>query len=435
MNTRWRTPFFPILAPVLLAAAPLPVLAQDAGNLTYVAVRGDTLYTLARRYMIDTHATAEVQRINRMRNANFLPVGAQLIIPRRLLRSVPVELRVASFSGPVSLGGGAVSVQAGQVIAEGAELMTGPGAFVTLSGSDGSRFSLPSQSAVRVNTSRRYLINGAATIDMEILRGRMVIKAARQKPGDTFRLRTPGTVTAVRGTEFRVGYEAQRSTGFTEVLEGKVAVNTARATLDLEQGFGAAASADGALTRERLLAPPEAIAPGKVQTEADLEFAFKPLADAQSYRVQVARDVSFLDIISESLSAEPRASLPGVANGRLFMRASAIAASGIEGMPETWSFRRQRVGLKADAGQAGVPDGFRFNWLAEGEGTPAYRFQLFRDGEPARPLVDEAGMTQTGMTITGLARGAYHWRVGVLQTTADGTAEVWTALQKFTVTD
>ena len=53
----------------------------------------------------------------------------------------------------------------------------------------------------------------------------------------------------------------------------------------------------------------------------------------------------------------------------------------------------------------------------------------------ALPLIDEAGLDKPGLTLTGLKRGAYHWRLGVIQTTAEGSAEVWTPLQKFTVSN
>jgi len=115
------------------------------------------------------------------------------------------------------------------------------------------------------------------------------------------------------------------------------------------------------------------------------------------------------------------------------VRSSAIAESGIEGRAETSSFRRQRIGLQASASESGVSGGLRFDWLAEGEGTAVYRFQLFGSDTNALPLIDQTGLTQPGLTLTGLRSAAYRWRVGVIMTTPEGSAEVWAPLQELKV--
>ena len=422
---------------VAAIAAPQGAMAQVAATasddrMTYRVATQDTLFGLAQRYLIGPRAAAEVQRINRIRDPRRIPVGTILAIPRRLLRFEPVVLRVATFSGPVSLAGGA-SPERGQVLGEGMEIGTGANGFVTLAGADGSRVSLPSNSRVRVKESRRYLINRAASIELEVLRGRAEVSAAKQGPQGQFRLRSPVAVSAVRGTVFRVGYAEDRATGTTEVIEGLVGVATPRAGLDLPAGFGAAARGDGEVAKESLLPAPEAPGAGRVQTDPEVTFALSPVAGAAGYRVQIARDAGFVEVIAESSGAAPQARFAGIGNGRLFMRANAMAPSGIEGLGQTFAFRRQQVGVKAEAGA--VADGFRFTWLAESEGQSLYRFQLFPAAEGEPPLVDEPALREPGLTLTALRPGAYRWRVGVIQVTPDGSAEVWTPLEKLIVGD
>lgn len=412
------------------AAAQSAAVSDDV--ITYRVAARDTLFRLAAKYLAGPRAVAEVQRINRIRDPHRIPVGTVLAIPRRLLRFEPVALSVATFSGPVSLGAGSAP-ERGQVLGEGMEIGTGANGFVTLAGADGSRVSLPSHSRVRVKESRRYLINRAASIELEVLRGRAEVSAAKQAPQGQFRLRSPVAVSAVRGTVFRVGYAEDRASGTTEVIEGLVGVATPRAGLDVAAGFGAAARGDGQVAKESLLPAPDAPGAGRVQTEPQVSFAIAPVAGAAGYRVQIARDAGFMEVIAEATGAEPQARFAGIANGRLFMRANAIAPSGIEGLGQAFSFRRQQVGVKAEAGV--VADGFRFTWLAEGEGQSLYRFQLFPAADGRPPLVDEPGLREPGLTLTALRPGAYRWRVGVTQITADGSAEVWTPLEKLTVGD
>jgi hypothetical protein len=413
------------------AAAQVAGVSGEEG-ITYRMAPHDTLLGLAAKYLAGPGAAQEVQRINRIRDPRRIPVGTVLAIPRRLLRFEPVALRIATFSGPVSLANGGTP-ERGQVLGEGMEIGTGANGFVTLAGADGSRVSLPSQSRVRVKESRRYLINRAASIEIEVLRGRAEVSAAKQAPQGQFRLRSPVAVSAVRGTVFRVGYAEDRATGTTEVIEGLVGVATPKAGLDLPAGFGAAARGDGEVAKESLLPAPDAPGAGRVQTDPEVAFALSPVAGAAGYRVQIARDAGFVEVIAESSGPAPEARFAGIGNGRLFMRANAMAPSGIEGLGQSFAFRRQQVGVKAEAGA--VADGFRFTWLAEGEGQSLYRFQLFPAVEGQPPLVDEPALREPGLTLTTLRPGVYRWRVGVIQVTPDGSAEVWTPLEKLTVGD
>ena len=423
------------LAGLALAMMPGTGRTQDAGITTHVMRAGDTLHGLAARWLVRPAAAVEVQRINRIVHDRRIPVGTPIRIPRRLLKSEPVAVRIAAFSGPVTHGSGARMVPAsvGVVLPEGSELATGAGGFVTLATPDGSRLSLPSNSRVRLAASRRYLIDGVVDFDVEVLSGKAEATAAPQKPGNSFRLRTPVAVTAVRGTGFRVGWTGEQGTSLTEVTEGEVGVSTPAASLGLPAGFGVAARAGEGLSRETLLPAPDAVDPGKVQTEERLRFALKPVTGAAGYRVRIGRDAGMIDVLAEASGSEPEIDLPGIGNGTFFLSATATAQSGLEGLAQAWSFRRQRLGVAADAGASAIPGGLRFNWLASGEGRMTHRFQLFPASEGAGALVDRPGLAEPGLTLANLAPGAYRWRVGVTSVTPEGAAEVWTPFQTLTI--
>lgn len=127
----------------------------------------------------------------------------------------------------------------------------------------------------------------------------------------------------------------------------------------------------------------------------------------------------------------PVAGFAGIPDGSLFVRVSAIAASGLEGLSQTFAMRRVLTGLAATA-RAGA-DGTRFAWDGAGEGQRIYRFQLAHDEKGAMPLVDEAGLTDQSITLTALPPGEYWWRVGVRQSAADGEIENWLPFEKFTI--
>lgn len=426
-------------APAGRPGAPAQAVPTDTAFVTYAIRKGDTLMSLARAYLVAEPQWRIVMADNRIADPLRLQPGRTLRIRRALLRYRPISLRIAAASGPVTVQApgmpAAVPLAAGAatvILGEGARFATGANGFVTIAGTDGSRISLPSHSMVLVARARRYLINDAGDIDIEVGRGRADIRAAKQAPQGEFRLRTPVAVSAVRGTEFRVGHNDMRALSTTEVLEGRVAVASGGSATTLPPGRGLAATTQS-MVEEALLPAPALDRPGRVQTEAQLTFRISLPAGGQTARLQIARDAGFVDTVAEVEQAGGDVTLPGVANGNWFVRASARAASGIEGVAETWTFRRQRVGLTAASGPAGIPDGFRFDWQAEGEGRSVYRFQLFTEASRDGPLIDEPGLSQTGMTITHLDPGTYRWRVGVTQTDDHGTAEVWSPLEKFTV--
>lgn len=410
-----------------------PVQAAPAADDTFVYTvkQSDTLYALSREYLIRPDAWRELQAANRVRMPRQMPIGYRLAIPRKLLKFNPVALRVQTFSGPVSVSG--AEMRKGLELAEGSVITTGANGFVVISGADGSRVALPSNTRVRIGQARRYLLLKATDIELQVDRGKAEVQAAKQSPDSRFRVRTPVAVTAVRGTVFRAGYSEEASISASETIEGEVAVAAAKAKLALPAGFGAAANAKGDLAKEALLPAPVLADPAKIQTEVLVALDFKPVDAAQAYRVQVARDAGFLDVIGEVQGIQPRAAFDGIRNGTYFVRASGFSAAGLQGLEEAYSFRRQRVGLAADAGQSGLPDGFRFAWQSEGEGTSLFRFQLYAAGDGNLPLVDEPALTRPEMTVTRLNPGAYRWRVGVIQTTPEGSAEVWLPFQKLTV--
>ena len=427
-----------ILAP---ASASAQAAARGVDAQYYNVRRGDTLLELGQRYLMGSQAFREVQLLNRIADPRAIPVGTRLMIPRRLLRSVPVELRLQSFSGPVTISSQSrqLSAHAGLILPEGSEIVTGANGFISIVAADGSRISLPSNSHARFVRSRRYLIDRAADIDVQVLRGRTDVHATHQNPGGTFQVRTPVAVSAVRGTEFRAEYDnsaggsAERS--LTGVSEGTVAVSTVQSENAVPAGFGAAADATGAITTEALLPAPGLMTPGKVQTDEALLFRVSPLADAHSYVLEIARDAGFIETVAEVENPSTEAAFSGLPNGTYFVRARARAASGLAGLAEAWSFRRQRAGITGAADMSADPGSIRFSWQAAGEGTALYRFQLFSDAAGSLPVMDEAGLTATTLNLTGLARGTYHWRSGLIQTTPDGSAEVWMPLQKVNITN
>jgi hypothetical protein len=428
--------------PALAAPARTPSSAQPT-DIAYAAedtviyqIRGgETLFTLAARYLNRQTDYLAVQKANRIANPHRIPEGTRLRIPLALLKGEALVARLVAVRGNVSLksGGRDIAPTVGMDVTQGSALETGADGFLTLSLPNGSRTSLPTLTRMRIERLRRIVLTGSIDYDFTVDMGKVETKAAPlgDDRNGRFRIRTPRAIAAVRGTQFRVGFAAD--TSLAEVLEGTVAAGAGKGNADasLTAGLGAVVAAGGGLRTEALLAAPDLVQPGKVQVDPVVQLALAPVGQASSYHIQVGEDAGFTKVIAEARSDTGAFSFGGLPNGGLFVRVSAVATSGLEGMAQTYAMRRVLAGLAASAGLDG--DAMRFAWGGEGEGKRLYHFQLGL-ADPAKPLlVDEAGLEQDGIALRHLGPGIYRWRVGLRQMTEQGVVENWLPFEKLTV--
>jgi hypothetical protein len=405
---------------------------------------GESLFTLAQRSLSRPESYRVVQRINRIADPTRIPVGTILRIPVDLLRSEPLAARIVAVRGDVAVqqGGQRITPRIGSELAPGASIETGADGFVTMELPNGSRTSMPTRTRLRIARLHRITLTGSIDYDLAVDGGKVETSASPlgTDRNNRFRIRTPRALAAVRGTRFRVGYGDD--TSLAEVLEGTVAASSAAASstaggaeTSLTEGIGAVVSPSGALATERLLLAPDLLQPGRVQTDPMVQLVVAPLSGARGYRLQIAEDAGFTKVLAEQQNVNPAFAFAGIPNGSLFVRVSALAASGLEGMPQTFAMRRVLAGVTATA-QADA-DTMRFSWGGEGEGRRTYGFQLGTvpdsSGNSAPWLVNEAGLQTGGIRLRALPPGIYRWRVGVRQDNGGEVVENWLPFEKLTV--
>lgn len=402
----------------------------------YPVKRGDTLYGLASEFLVSPQSHREVARLNRVTEARRLPPGRVLQIPDRLLRTEPVIARLAAFRGPVTViqGGAEVAAVADMPIGQGARILTGEAAFATLELPDGSRVSLPSRSRVRVEELRRVLLTGQVRRRFALEAGRSAITVSPDRPTDGFSITTPLTVSAVRGTVFRVSHDEATDRSTLEVIEGVVANAAASGDgeASVSEGFGRLTEPAGPGQLLPLLPAPQFVGAGRAQDEPDLTFTLRPMAEAAAYRIQIGADAGFIDVLTEATAPEPVVRLDGAAipNGALFARATAIDGAGLEGLPAVVAFQRRLNSLDLGPPDAGG-DRFLFRWADAGEGVARFRFQLARDADMTDLLVDEPGLEDRRIAVTNLPPGAYYWRVRVTRFEGGEAFEKWSKVERF----
>ncbi len=418
---------------IAVVAFPSAAVAQvDDAIVTYRMERGDTLVSVKQRFLTGRMAVARVARLNRIRDPRRIPIGTVLRLPRNLLAWRSADLAIRGFSGPVEIDGAAPDL--GAQLAEGAVIRTGRNGFISLQSADGATFALPSNSTARIERARIYRLRDLRDVEFRILDGRGEIEVPVLRDGERFRGSTPVAVTAVRGTVFRVGFAEDESLGVTEVIEGTVSVETGGTSQLTPEGFGISVSPSGLGEPETLLPPAEIANPGAIQTGEVVTFSISPPAGAVATRTQIARDAGFLEVVGEDITSELVARFEEVEDGRYFVRSRGISRGGIEGLSETFTFRRKRLGAETTAEPSPLADGFRFAWLPIGEGITHFAFQLWREGEAGAPIYDEIALPGSATVVTGLEPGVYIWRVAAIQSDAeDGLLKVWGPDQSLTV--
>lgn len=431
-----------VLAGCALALlAPAMAWAQSGDAIVYRIKPGDTLSSLGQAMVAGRRDTREVARINRIRDVDLIYARAPLQIPRRVLRAVETPARVEAFSGQITVSdrGGARAPRLGDQLGEGATIVTGRNSFVTLRLSDASTIALPSQSTVQISRLRRVVLTGAVEREFKLQGGRARAKVTPMPNADsTFRVRTPVSHAAVRGTAFRSAYDEATGIALTEVDEGKVVVTAGDAQrkreLLLTPRYGAAVGASVSTGATALLEAPALADPGRTQTGPTLQFAIVPLAEAKGYRIEIARDAGLLDPIAEDASASPQLTFPSLPAGMYFARVAALDAQGLEGTSRVYAFERRRNSVAGTLLQSGTGRArrYQFKWDAEADGEPIFRFQLRRSGDPV-PLVDQVGLKDRGITVANLLPGSYSWRVMSVIAGDGKPLAIWTPEMSFEV--
>ena len=417
------------MAAMLLAlASAVPIAPPPQAPVRYTVKSGDTLIALATRWFVRGDSWPVVQKLNRLADPLRMPVGKVLTIPRELLKSEPVAAKIVAFRGPVTVSGKTPVL--GGAVREGMAIATGDGGSVTVECADGSRFSLPSQTQVGIARLRRLLMTGDLDRVFATSQGRGEWRVSpAPTPDSRFMVTTPVSVSAVRGTGFRVGYEGGAVVG---VVDGNVGVSDgdiARAT-PIPKGKGVAVTATGVGIPVDLRRAPVLLRPGAVQAGPRLLFKVAPVPGARAYAFDVSSDAGMTDVIAQFRGSGGDVGFDGLPDGSYFIRAVATDTAGIDGFAQTWSFERLTLGSKPPESTG---RGMHFRWTSGDDGVRSYRFTLYTDEAATRAFIDQVGLKATSFTVTDLPPGTYWWRV-VLTKFSDGKAVVATGeLQSFTI--
>jgi hypothetical protein len=334
-----------LLLPWLIAApiglSPLPAFGQAAGaqgeNFLYRVQSGDTLIGLAGRYTQKPANWAALQTLNNVQDPAQLPIGHTVKIPFALIPETPADASITHLAGQATLNGQPLG--AATQVAEGNTLVTGPGGFVTLKLNDGSVLTMPSSSRLTMTRLRAFKGTGLTDSIIHVGEGSLESSVAPKETGvGRFEVRTPLSITGVRGTRLRVHVSAQGAQ--SEVIKGQAHINSALQAADatLRANQGTAVNTQGKILGVRALLPaPDLPAPSR-SPAGGWGMAFAPIPGAASYLVRVSTDDAGTNLISRQQFPAPRVTFNASGPGNYYVAVRAIDTDGIEGNDATQTF-------------------------------------------------------------------------------------------------
>jgi len=409
------------LLAALFAMLAMPSMAQTS-DWVYRVRPHDNIWDLTSRYLNPDVSWQKLQDYNKVADPLHLPPGMSLRVPIAWLRMQPAQATVVAVIGSAHVRDQAqaqpVAVAAGMSVGYGAQLTTDANASLTLQFADGSRVLMQSQSELDLDRLSAYGRTGMVDTRLRLQRGR-VSSDVTPLSGTAahFSIETPGAISSVRGTHFRVAADGDTQSSQTEVTKGRVDVAGAKRHVMVNTGRGVAV-ADGQHPGQihPLLAAPELHCPQQPVSHLPYNLTWKPLDGAQRYRVQVAPNARFEALLEDRVLDAPQLSLPDLPDGEHALRVRGIDAQKLEGEDATCSFT---VGAHPQPPlvMEPLPGGKvrdtrpRFRWT-ESEEAASYAWQLASDTDFSHVLADQPTVKGGDVRVPqALPLGRYYWRV------------------------
>lgn len=380
----------------------------------YVVEPGDTLLTLATRYMDTQEGWRVLQRINRVADPYRLVPGSKILIPFSRIPETVNQALVVYTKGDVRVAGRPIEV--GARLVESDRIETGANASVTLELADRTRVTLPPQTVVQVQRVRSFTRARLIDAVFSIEKGSADARVAPERNGvGRFEIHTPLLVTGVRGTRYRVS--AVPGSVRSEVLEGQVGISTpvSRAgPTAVNAGYGVSTGPKGALSKPvRLLAPPSLDPLPSLVLGSSTQVSWSAVPGATSYMTTVARDIDLTEIVWTGTGSVRQATIDDLPDGQLYVAVSAISSAGLVGFATTAPIKVRThpaapLTLQPASEHTQYGDVAQFEW-ATAPDAALYEIELAQD---AGFLTGRSAWT-TAETRTSrpLEPGHWWWRV------------------------
>lgn len=249
-----------LLASIIIAMVfpQLSAQAQPAGargdNFIYIMQAGDTIGTVAERFTSKPGNWRKIKSLNKISHDNRVPIGKEILVPFSLIDTYPDTATITNIVGKVTINN--VVADKTVSIAEASHIKTSENSTITFKLSNDNVISVAPNSTIYVQRLRQFSGTGLIDAIFKTERGEFSAKVDSNNGGvGRFEIRTPVSITGVRGTSLRSRVDQNGDT-VIELLSGKAAVSNAKAKTyqetKLPANSGAIMSSSGKIIQDEL---------------------------------------------------------------------------------------------------------------------------------------------------------------------------------------
>jgi len=334
----WFTLFFFVFVFVLPAAQAQPMGAQGE-QFSYRVQPEDTLIDLAQQFTLNADNWKTLQELNQIDDPYRLPIGKVLYIPFSLIPSEPSQAKFSHLQGQVYLNEQPATKE--DTIRSGDIVRTQTNSFATILLDDQSNISLPEQSELHFQRLQRFAGLPINDVIFELRQGGLETTADPNHQGvGRFEVRTPASITGVRGTRLRVSLDQDISR--TELLQGRAHIEAEQlAPHFLQAQQGALLDPAGQLTVATLLDAPVIVE--STANQGGHKVRLEPLAQADHYAVLITSDAQGQHIIGQQRIKAPEFTLYPQQAGEHYAFIRAVDTNGFAGLDTQLSFAGRPV--------------------------------------------------------------------------------------------
>ena len=383
----------------------------EGALIIYKIQAGDTLSQLSRKYLKQPADLQAIRHLNHLRSIDLLPAGDLLKIPRPSVKQRPSQATIISLSCARAIAAGTPPkpMSVGSVLTEDAIIDVPAECHIAMLLEDGSVIRLPSSAAVKIATLRKNALESSPEVQLDLVKGRVELEVYKRRAQATpFEVRTPLSMTGVRGTEFRVGYDPTEQTGQVEVLGGVVQAMGMSDTKSsaVKKGQGVPFDSSGkALPIEQLLSAP-AFEQAEPVNSTLATYNIKLIGNSQAkhYAAISAKSANFLGSHESQIMRTPEITTSNLTSSVTFYQFTAVSQAGLVGESRQYGFCTSQPEVKAGRCSAVFDAPMSENVMI--------KFSLIRHSQGGiQELVSTQKLQARNgqFTIDGLPSGQYKW--------------------------
>jgi len=302
---------------------------------TYVVQPGDTCMGVAKKFF---GSASEYPRLHQLNELGPLPHKLQPGTLLRLRADKPAlnsDALLATFSSTVNTRSATMGewkpARPQQPLFRGDEVHTLSGAFADILFQDASTLQMKQNALIVIygGTSSKVHFRKAAGI--QLLEGELGVSLANlRKPPAA--IVTPSAEIAMRAKEALIHVDAQQ-TSRVSVHEGEAHVTAQGKSVRLQSGQGTRVKKNAAPEAPvPLPAPPSWVEEGTQAATAQLQWV-QPASPPALFRVEVAQEAAFQNLLLEATTQECHFSLAELAPGTFYVRVRALSEAGLVSAP------------------------------------------------------------------------------------------------------